>query len=91
MSSETELTLWAKVKSLEEDRVKFLDIVRNKIQKLEKELEVSRAINESRINRTYIPTNTVVLIRLRRQKQRKIIVWSNEIMSWKVISRTSVR
>lgn len=91
MSSETELALLAKVKSLEEDRVKFLDIVRNKIQKLEKELEVSRAINESRINRTYIPTNTVVLIRLRRQKQRKIIVWSNEIMSWKVISRTSVR
>lgn len=36
-----ELELMSKLKTLEDDRVKFLDIVRNKIQKLEHELEVS--------------------------------------------------
>lgn len=48
MSTETELALLAKVKALEDDRVKFLDIVRSKIQKLEKELEVSGDCNDSR-------------------------------------------
>lgn len=42
MSTETELALLAKVKALEDDRAKFVEIVRNKIQKLEKELEVSQ-------------------------------------------------
>lgn len=36
-----ELELMAKLKTLEDDRVKFLDIVRNKMQKLEHELNVS--------------------------------------------------
>lgn len=36
-----ESELLARVKSLEDDRLKFLDIVRIKLQKLEKELEVS--------------------------------------------------
>lgn len=36
-----ELELMSKLKALEDDRVKFLDIVRNKMQKLEHELEVS--------------------------------------------------
>lgn len=40
-----EKELIAKVKALEEDRLKFLDIVRGKIQKLEKELEVSGCFN----------------------------------------------
>lgn len=35
-----ELELMSKLKTLEDDRVKFLDIVRGKIQKLEQELEV---------------------------------------------------
>lgn len=35
-----ELELMAKLKSLEEDRVKFVEIVRNKVKKLENELEV---------------------------------------------------
>lgn len=39
--SQRELELIAKVKALEDDRVKFLEIVRGKIQKLEKELEVT--------------------------------------------------
>lgn len=38
--SQLEQELLAKVKTLEDDRVKFLEIVRGKIQKLEKELEV---------------------------------------------------
>lgn len=41
MSSDNETALIAKVKALEDDRVKFLEIVRSKISKLEKELEVS--------------------------------------------------
>lgn len=49
MSTETELALLAKVKALEDDRVKFLDIVRNKIQKLEKELEVSGEIEMTHV------------------------------------------
>lgn len=36
-----ELELMAKLKSLEEDRVKFVEIVRNKVKKLETELDVS--------------------------------------------------
>lgn len=36
-----ELELMSKLKTLEDDRVKFLDIVRNKIGKLEHELDVS--------------------------------------------------
>lgn len=36
-----ELELMSKLKTLEDDRVKFLDIVRNKMQKLEHELDVS--------------------------------------------------
>lgn len=36
-----EKELNAKVKALEDDRIKFLEIVRCKIQKLEKDLEVS--------------------------------------------------
>lgn len=36
-----ESELLARVKSLEDDRLKFLDIVRIKLTKLEKELEVS--------------------------------------------------
>lgn len=52
MSTETELTLLAKVKALEDDRVKFLDIVRSKIQKLEKELEVSELISVTHDSRT---------------------------------------
>lgn len=36
-----ELELMSKLKTLEDDRVKFLDVVRNKIQKLEHELDVS--------------------------------------------------
>lgn len=39
-----EIELLAKVKSLEDDRVKFLDIVRSKISKLEKDLEVSHLV-----------------------------------------------
>lgn len=39
-----ELELMAKLKSQEEDRVKFVEIVRNKVKKLESELEVSRTI-----------------------------------------------
>lgn len=35
-----ERELMAKLKSLEEDRVKFVEIVRNKVKKLENELEV---------------------------------------------------
>lgn len=40
--SQRETELLAKIKVLEDDRLKFLDIVRGKIQKLEKELEVSK-------------------------------------------------
>lgn len=41
-----ELELMAKLSSLEEDRVKFVEIVRNKVQKLESERDVSmREIN----------------------------------------------
>lgn len=36
-----ELELMGKLKSLEEDRVKFVEIVRNKVKKLEGELDVS--------------------------------------------------
>lgn len=36
-----ELELMSKLKTLEDDRVKFLDIVRNKIGKLEHLLDVS--------------------------------------------------
>lgn len=35
-----ELELMAKLKTLEEDRVKFVEIVRNKMKKLEEQLEV---------------------------------------------------
>lgn len=52
MSTETELALLAKVKALEDDRVKFLDIVRSKIQKLEKELEVSELKSMTHDSRT---------------------------------------
>lgn len=34
----------AKLKSLEEDRIKFVEIVRSKVKKLETELDVSVAI-----------------------------------------------
>lgn len=36
-----ELELMGKLKSFEEDRVKFVEIVRMKVKKLENELEVS--------------------------------------------------
>lgn len=36
-----EQALLAKIKLLEDDRIKFIEIVRGKIQKLEKELEVN--------------------------------------------------
>lgn len=39
--SPKELELMAKLKSLEEDRIKFVEIVRGKVKKLENELEVS--------------------------------------------------
>lgn len=39
-----ELELMAKLKSLEEDRVKFVEIVRTKVKKLESELDVSICI-----------------------------------------------
>lgn len=39
-----ELELMAKLKSLEEDRVKFVEIVRNKVKKLENERDVSMRI-----------------------------------------------
>lgn len=38
--SPKELELMAKLKALEEDRIKFLEIVRGKVKKLEIELEV---------------------------------------------------
>lgn len=38
-----ELELMAKLKTLEEDRVKFVEIVRSKVKKLETELEASIA------------------------------------------------
>lgn len=38
-----ELELMAKVKALEEDRIKFIEIVRGKMKKLENELVVSSA------------------------------------------------
>lgn len=37
-----ELELMAKLKTLEEDRIKFVEIVRAKVKKLENELDVSR-------------------------------------------------
>lgn len=40
-----ELELMAKVKALEEDRIKFIEIVRGKVKKLENELEVSTAFH----------------------------------------------
>lgn len=39
--SPKELELMTKLKSLEEDRIKFVEIVRGKVKKLENELEVS--------------------------------------------------
>lgn len=36
-----ELELMGKLKSLEDDRIKFVEIVRGKVKKLEKELEAS--------------------------------------------------
>lgn len=41
MHTPKELELMAKLESLEEDRVKFVEIVRNKVQKLESERDVS--------------------------------------------------
>lgn len=41
-----ELELMAKLKSQEEDRVKFVEIVRNKVKKLESELEVSMSFHD---------------------------------------------
>lgn len=38
--TQKELELMAKLRALEEDRVKFIEIVRNKMKKLEQELEV---------------------------------------------------
>lgn len=38
-----ELELMAQLKTLEEDRVKFVEIVRSKVKKLETELEASIA------------------------------------------------
>lgn len=38
--SPKELELLAKVKSLEDDRLKFVEIVRGKLKKIENELEV---------------------------------------------------
>lgn len=38
--TQKELELLAKLRALEEDRVKFIEIVRNKMKKLEQELEV---------------------------------------------------
>lgn len=39
-----ELELMGKLKSFEEDRVKFVEIVRNKVKKLEGELDVSMSL-----------------------------------------------
>lgn len=41
VNSPKELELMAKLKALEEDRQKFIEIVRGKVKKLEIELEVS--------------------------------------------------
>lgn len=43
-STPKELELMAKLKSLEEDRAKFVEIVRSKVKKLENELEASIVI-----------------------------------------------
>lgn len=45
--SDGEQELLKKIQLLEEDRVKFIEIVRGKIQKLEKELEVSFSLFKS--------------------------------------------
>lgn len=46
-STQRELELLARIKALEDDRLKFLDIVRTKLQKSEKELEVSVDIEKT--------------------------------------------
>lgn len=85
MSTETEIALLAKVKALEDDRIKFLDIVRNKIQKLEKELEVSCEMCDSR-NAWYAPiTNTSdvchSLIQAKTAEANRLIERNNELES----------
>lgn len=52
--SQREQELLAKVKELEGDRQKFIEIVRGKIQKLENELEVSRNVPSTLCHR-YTP------------------------------------
>lgn len=43
--SEREQELLTKIKALEDDRIRFVEIVRGKIQKLEKDLAVKTIIN----------------------------------------------
>lgn len=65
--SPKELELLAKVKSLEEDRLKFVEIVRGKVKKLENELVVNETVNCVEKLEKLIPCHLCI-----RQKLRKL-------------------